>query len=191
MTFIIKWFDSFQMFSKQTERKQSYALEYNSTLTPIIFKSEVDEQRNQNVEIFAKLKKVNQLSIPFKCHILNHYLLYYGKANHSWLTFMFIISSCLSPCPSRRPSTLPAFLLVATKGVVTITAKVQGDIPGRSTTWQRNIPSGKLSKGLFSIAILVYQSRCRKLKNRKHATLLWYIVAYLVQKSATYTCGSI
>ena len=89
MTFITKWFDSFQMFSKQTERKQSYALEYNSTLTPINFKSEVDEQRNQSVEIFAKLKTVNQLSIPFKCHILNHYLLYSGKANHSWLTFMF------------------------------------------------------------------------------------------------------
>lgn len=67
MTFITKWFDSFQMFSKQTESKQSYALEYNSTLTPINFKSEVDEQRNQSVEIFAKLKTVNQKTVyPFQ-----------------------------------------------------------------------------------------------------------------------------
>ena len=41
------------MISKQTERKQPYALDYNSTLTPINFKSEVDEQRNQSFEMFA------------------------------------------------------------------------------------------------------------------------------------------
>ena len=41
------------MLCKQTEKNQPYALEYNSTLTPINFKSEVDEQRNQSFEMFA------------------------------------------------------------------------------------------------------------------------------------------